>query len=137
MKPLSTAYAYVYSICARHGYKRIEEGWQGGKEGSLIGAGLGRENRIRQTTPPIGAEAVWTTPGVAVCEVFWAFAASDRNGCARGWVFPPRAGARIGAQEQEMGGKSGFCPAMRRSAARVRQSSSCHWNCAVGQRIPD
>src|ERR1035441_5487372 len=44
------------------------------------------EDRIRQTTPPIGAGPVWTTPGVVVCEVFRAFAASDRNGCARGWV---------------------------------------------------
>ena len=36
------------------------------------------ESGMRQTTPPIGAGPVWTTPGVVVCEVFWAFAASYR-----------------------------------------------------------
>src|ERR1035438_5058543 len=44
------------------------------------------ENLISQSTPHTGAGSLWTTPKVAVCEVFLAFVASDCNGCAQGWV---------------------------------------------------
>jgi hypothetical protein len=41
-------------------------------------------HRGRARVGPSGPE--WTLPRVAVGEVFLAFAASNRNGCARGWV---------------------------------------------------
>lgn len=55
------------------------------------GPDLGVESRMPQTTPPLGAGPLWTLPGVALSQVFLAFGASNRNGCARGWVFGGKA----------------------------------------------
>jgi hypothetical protein len=75
------------------------------------GPDLGVESRMPQTTPPLGAGPLWTLPGVAVSQVFLAFGASNRNGCARGWVSGQ--GSRNGTQEQEMCGKPDVTEGMK------------------------
>ena len=67
---------------------------------------LATQSGAHQNTPPMGSDSAGEAPGIVLFLRFLAFRASDRNGCARLWVFGT--GMRIALRESrwiETGGR--------------------------------